>query len=103
MAVHRKALFRDRNQKIKRRLFALERRPDALRGVFQPLNQREFTLNALKLSNLDSPEPDNSDTFVSSPQIKGIHPDASSVAIGMSRPAPFIYAYARKKLPEPTI
>ena len=47
---------------------ALERRPDALRGVFQPLNQREFTLNALKLSNLDSPEPDNSDTFVSSPR-----------------------------------
>ncbi|HEV3064861.1 MAG TPA: hypothetical protein VGX93_05945, partial [Chthoniobacterales bacterium] len=34
---------------------------------FQPLNQREFTLNALKLSNFDSPEPDNSDTFVSSP------------------------------------
>jgi hypothetical protein len=26
-----------------------------------------LTLNALKLSNLDSPEPDNSDTFVSSP------------------------------------
>jgi hypothetical protein len=66
--VHRKALFRDRNQKIKRRLFALERRPEALRGVFQPLNQREFTLNALKLSNLDSLEPDNSDPFVSSPQ-----------------------------------
>jgi hypothetical protein len=61
--------FRDRNQKIKRRLFALERRPDAIRGVFQPLNQREFTLNALKLSNFDPPEPDNSDTFVSSPPL----------------------------------
>jgi hypothetical protein len=65
--VHRKTLFRDRNQKIKRRLFALERRPDALRGVLQPLNQSEFTLNALKLSNSDPLEPDNSDTFVSSP------------------------------------
>ena len=82
MAVHRKALFRDRNQKIKRRLFALERRPDALRGVFQPLNQREFTLNALKLSNLDSPEPDNSDTFVSSPHILSEISRAFGVAIG---------------------
>ena len=41
--------------------------PDALRGVFQALNRREFTLNTLKLSNLRSLEPDNSDTFVSSP------------------------------------
>ena len=32
---------------IKRTLFTLERRLDALRGVFQPLNRREFTLNAL--------------------------------------------------------
>jgi hypothetical protein len=34
------------NQTIKRMLFTLERRPDALRGVFQPLNRHEFTLNA---------------------------------------------------------
>jgi hypothetical protein len=67
MAVYRKALFRDRNQTIKRTLFTLQRRPDALRGVFQALNRREFTLNTLKLSNLRSLEPDNSDTFVSSP------------------------------------
>jgi hypothetical protein len=44
---YRKVLFRDRNQTIKRMLFTFERRPDALRGVFQPLNRREFTLNAL--------------------------------------------------------
>jgi hypothetical protein len=47
MAVYRKALFRDRNQTIKRTLFTLQRRPDALRGVFQALNRREFTLNTL--------------------------------------------------------
>jgi hypothetical protein len=46
VTVHGKALFRDRNQTIKRTLFSLERRPDALRGVFQPLNRREFALNA---------------------------------------------------------
>jgi hypothetical protein len=43
---NRKALFRDRNQTIKRTLFTLERRPDALRGIFRSLNRREFTLNA---------------------------------------------------------
>jgi hypothetical protein len=47
MAVYRKALFRDRNQTIKRTLFTLRRRPDALRGVFQALNRRELTLNTL--------------------------------------------------------
>jgi hypothetical protein len=39
---NRKALFRDRNQTIKRTFFTLERRPDALRS----LNRCEFTLNA---------------------------------------------------------
>ena len=68
MAVYRKALFRDRNQTIKRTLFTLEPRPDALRGVFQPLNRRKFTLNALNCPIWVSLEPDNSDTFVSSPQ-----------------------------------
>jgi hypothetical protein len=38
VTVYGKALFRDRNQTIKRTLFSLERRPDALRGVFQPLS-----------------------------------------------------------------
>ena len=42
----KKALFRDQNQTIKRTLFTLQRRPDAFRGVFQPFNGREFTLNA---------------------------------------------------------
>jgi Lysozyme inhibitor LprI len=45
-AVYRKALFRDRNQAIKRRLFTLERRPDAPRGVFHSLDRRKFTLKA---------------------------------------------------------
>ena len=47
MAVYRKDLFRDQNQTIKLTLFTLQRRPDALRGVFQPLNRHEFTLDAL--------------------------------------------------------
>jgi hypothetical protein len=68
VAVYRKALFRDRNQTIKRTLFTLEPRPDALRGVFQPLNRRKFTLNALNCPIWVSLEPDNSDTFVSLPQ-----------------------------------
>jgi hypothetical protein len=46
VTAYRKVLFRDRNQTIKRMLFSLERRPDALRGVFRPLNRRAFTLNA---------------------------------------------------------
>ena len=69
VAVYRKALFRDRNQTIKRTLFTLEPRPDALRGVFQPLNRRKFTLNALNCPIWVSLEPDNSDTFVSLPLI----------------------------------
>src|SRR5271165_573858 len=47
MAVYRRDLFRDQNQTIKLTLFTLQRRPDALRGVFQPLNRHEFTLDAL--------------------------------------------------------
>ena len=47
VAVYRKALFRGRNQTRKRTLFTLGPRPDALRSVFQPLNRRKFTLNAL--------------------------------------------------------
>jgi hypothetical protein len=47
VAVYRKALFRDRNQTRKHTLFTLEPRPDALRGVFQPLTRRKFTLSAL--------------------------------------------------------
>ena len=46
-AVYRKALFRDPNQTRKRTLFTLEPRPDAICGVFQPLNRRKFTLNVL--------------------------------------------------------
>jgi hypothetical protein len=46
VTVYRKALFRDRNQTIKPTPFTLERRPDALRGVYQPFNRREFKLNA---------------------------------------------------------
>jgi hypothetical protein len=42
-----------------------ERRPDALRGVFSA----RIHAQRLKLSNLGSLEPDNSDTFVSSPLI----------------------------------
>jgi hypothetical protein len=68
VAVYRKALFRDRNQTIKRTLFTLAPRSDALRGVFQPLNRRKFTLNALNCPIWVSLEPDNSDTFVSLPQ-----------------------------------
>jgi hypothetical protein len=51
--VYRKAVFRDRNQTIKRTLFTVERRPDALHGVFQSLNRHEFTQNCpnLVLSN----------------------------------------------------
>jgi hypothetical protein len=45
-AVYTKALFRDRNQAIKRTLFTLERRPDAPRGVFHSLKRRNFTLKA---------------------------------------------------------
>jgi hypothetical protein len=67
VAVYRKALFRDRDQTIKRTLFTLAPRPDALRGVFQPLNRRKFTLNALNCPIWVSLEPDNSDTFVSLP------------------------------------
>ena len=37
-----------------------------LRGVLQPLKRLEFMLNA-QLSRFGSLEPDNSDTFVSSP------------------------------------
>src|SRR5262249_34856287 len=66
-AAYRKALFRDRNQPIKQELFTLEPRPDALRVSSSRSIGRKFTLNALKLSNLGSFEPDNSDTFVSSP------------------------------------
>jgi hypothetical protein len=72
VAVYRKALFRDRNQTIKRTLFTLEPRPDALRGVFQPLNRRKFTLNALNCPIWVSLEPDNSDTFVSLPLIESL-------------------------------
>jgi len=64
VAVYRKALFRDRNQTRKRTLFTLEPRPDALRGVFH--QSAQIHAKRLKLSNLGSLEPDNSDTFVSS-------------------------------------
>jgi hypothetical protein len=70
VALYRKALFRDRNQTRKRTLFTLEPRPDAVRGVFQPLNRRKFTLNALNCPSLGSLERDNSDTFVSSPRTR---------------------------------
>jgi hypothetical protein len=47
VAVYKKALFRDRIRQSKASAFHLERRPDALSSVFQLLNRREFTLNAL--------------------------------------------------------
>jgi hypothetical protein len=52
VAVYRKALFRDRNQTIKRTLFTFERRPDTLPGVFHSVNRREFRLNAQNGPNL---------------------------------------------------
>ena len=66
MTVYRKALFRDRNQPIKQELFTLEPRPDALR-VSSSRSIGAIHAKRLKLSNLGSFEPDNSDTFVSSP------------------------------------
>jgi len=60
--VYRKAVFRDRNQTIKRTLFTLERRPDAPPRCL-PLAQ--IHAQRLKLSKFGSLEPDNSDTFVS--------------------------------------
>ena len=42
-----KICFAIKIRPIKLTLFTLQRRPDALRGVFQPLNRHEFTLDAL--------------------------------------------------------
>jgi hypothetical protein len=43
LTVYRKALFRDRNRTT---FLTWSDHQMALRGVFQPLKQREFTLNA---------------------------------------------------------
>ena len=65
--VFRKALFRDRNQTIKRTLFTFERRPDAPPRCLPLAQSTRIHAQRLKLSKFGSLEPDNSDTFVSSP------------------------------------
>jgi hypothetical protein len=57
----------DRNQVIWRALFTLKRPADGPRDVFHSHNRREFNAQSLKLVKFCSLEPDNSDTFVSSP------------------------------------
>ena len=69
VTVHRKALFRARNQTNKRALFTLELRPNAIRGVFQPAQSARIHAQNLRLSYFGSLEPDNFNTFVSSPQL----------------------------------
>ena len=65
--MYRKALFRDLNQTIKRTLFTLEPRPDAPPRCLPAAQSAQIHAKRLKLSNLGSLEPDNSDTFVSLP------------------------------------
>jgi hypothetical protein len=60
--VFRKALFRDRNQTIKRTLFTLERRPDAPTRCLPLAQSTRINAQRLKLSKFGSLEPHNSDT-----------------------------------------
>jgi len=62
--IHRKTLFRDRNQTINRTLFTMERRPDALRGCAVPqiqINNRNYVgedrISEIRLRPLCRPIP----------------------------------------------
>jgi len=71
VTVYRKALFRDRDRTIKRTLFTLERRPDGPPRCLPGTQAARIHAQRLELSRFGSLEPDNSDTFVSSPPVGG--------------------------------
>jgi hypothetical protein len=66
VAVYRKALFRDRNQTRKRTLFTCGTTTRCPPRCLPAAQSAQIHAKRLKLSNLGSLEPDNSDTFVSS-------------------------------------